>query len=103
MAGVFVCLLVCLFIECYSLSLLDRCPVLRVGEVQAAALGRKTQGPGTVGPGAGRSLCLCVDSSVEVPIYESPGNSPAAPCADSGGPLKVAEKFLSSRSNRDQL
>lgn len=30
---------VCLFIGCYSSSLLDRCPVLRVGEVQAAAPG----------------------------------------------------------------
>lgn len=28
-----------MFIGCYSSSLLDRCPVLRVGEVQAAAPG----------------------------------------------------------------
>lgn len=41
--------------------------MLRVGEVQAAAPGRKSQGPGTVGA---EEASACVDASVEVPSYE---------------------------------
>lgn len=47
--------------------------MLRVGEVQATALGRKSQGPGTVGA---EEASACVDASVEV---SSPSQELAIP------------------------